>query len=386
MLDSYYPRKMIQVKEVNRLSHPILGIMAIYIGKRQFEELSYFRKLAIKGNQLGMKIMVFSPEDTDHDHKRIRGLFYSQSQKRWVRKWAPFPDIIYDRCRNQRTSRFHQLKQFRTRYPNLLYLNRPLANKWGMYQILYRNKNIRPYLPYTTKFANFQQVKTLLKKYRTLYLKPSNGTGGRGIIRVRSAGSNLFNIQGRDFYRKIIPSQNLTAAQIDGQLSAWPLRSRYMIQQGIDLNIGDRRVHDYRLLMQKNENGIWDMTGCAGRVGPRHSITSNLHGGGRAVPMERLLKLRFAEAPRIDEIQQSIVQLGKNIANHLEKVFGKLCELGLDIAVDPRGNIWLLEVNPKPSREVFRKIGEKQTYEKAIARPLQYALWVYKQKNQSEKG
>jgi len=67
------------------------------------------------------------------------------------------------------------------------------------------------------------------------------------------------------------------------------------------------------------------------------------------------------------------------LADFLETKFGKLCELGMDIAVDPKGNVWLLEVNPKPSREVFRKIGEIATYQKAVSRPLEYAVWMLRQ-------
>lgn len=37
----------------------------------------------------------------------------------------------------------------------------------------------------------------------------------------------------------------------------------------------------------------------------------------------------------------------------------------------------MLEVNPKPAREVFSRIGEKETYRRSIAKPMEYALWVY---------
>lgn len=357
------------------MTHPTLGIMAIYLSNRQFEEISYFRKLSIQGKLLGINVMVFSPEDVSHDRKKIYGLFYSSGRRRWLRKWSPFPDVIYDRCRNQATTRFYQLKQFRSKYPNLTYLNRPLANKWGMYQILYQNETIRPHLPFTEKFTSFQQVNKLLKRKKVLYLKPSNGTGGRGIIRIRKVENNLVTVEGRDAGRRIIPYQRITLQQLNNKFISWPLRARYLIQQGIDLSIGDGRVHDYRLLMQKNGEGNWELTGCAGRIGPRKSITSNLHGGGTAISMDRLLERKFSSS-RSGEIKQTIEQLGHNIAQYLEKKFGKLCELGLDIAVDPHRRVWLLEVNPKPSREVFRRINEKGTYRRAIMRPLQYALWV----------
>lgn len=365
------------------MSHPTLGIMAIYLSNRHFEEISYFRKLSIQGKLLGINVMVFSPEDVSHDRKKIYGLFYSRSRSRWLRKWSAFPDVIYDRCRNQAATRFYQLKQFRSKYPDLPYLNRPLANKWGMYKILYQNEKIRPHLPFTDKFRSFQQVSELLKRKKMLYLKPSNGTGGRGIIRIRKVENNLVAVEGRDARRRMIPYQRITMQQLNNKFISWPLRPRYLIQQGIDLTIGEGRVHDYRLLMQKDGVGSWVLTGCAGRIGPRNSVTSNLHGGGTAISMNRLLERKFSSS-RLDKIKQTIEQLGHNVAKYLEKRFGNLCELGLDIAVDPHGHIWLLEVNPKPSREVFRRIGEKETYRQSIMRPLQYALWVCENNKKNE--
>ena len=58
-------------------------------------------------------------------------------------------------------------------------------------------------------------------------------------------------------------------------------------------------------------------------------------------------------------------------------------ELALDLAIDREGRIYVLEVNPKPAREVFARSGDSETYRKALLRPLEYALWVYKNKGTS---
>jgi len=366
------------------LSHFLLGVMAIYMNNRRFEELSFFRKLALKGTKLGITVMVFSPEDVHHDRKKIYGLFYHQKNKKWFRRWTRFPDIVYDRCRNQATERFKQLRQFRGKYPHLTFLNRPLSNKWNMYLILSKNPDIQPHLPYTVKFAGFKQMKQLLNQKGLLFLKPSNGTGGRGIIRLRRAPGGRIDIQGRDQRRRIISRQILTVGQFAAKIKSWPLKEKYMLQQGINLTLPDGRVHDYRLLIQKDDRGQWAVTGYAGRIGPKSSVTSNLHGGGTAVPVDRLLRRTIASSEKNEAIKKKMEKLAHDIAKYLEKEFGTLCELGLDIAVDSGGKVWLLEINPKPSREIFRLIGESTTYDRAITRPLQYAAWVYQQKQKPE--
>lgn len=359
---------------------PTFGVMTLYLGKRMIEELPYFRKLSIYGNKLGLSVFVFTPEDVDSTGKQIRALFYNQQAGKWTRKLTPLPDVVYDRCRYQRTYRFQLLRKFRSDYPKLLYMSRPLVHKWAMHQILYKNPKIRPNLPETETYQTVNDLKRFLKTHRLVYLKPIDGTGGRGILRIEHTGNGSILVQGRDRSRKIIPPKLISPEQLGSQFVNWELKKRYLIQQGISLKLKDGRIHDYRLLIQKNGSGSWEVTGCAGRIGPPRSITSNLHGGGMAVPAAKLLRQRFSSPVKISEIQKNMGRLAFHVVNHLEKQFGSLCELALDIAVDPEGDIWLLEINPKPAREVFHRIGEADTYRKAVTRPLEYALYLYNKK------
>lgn len=365
------------------MSQPRLGVMALYLNaKKQLEELPFYKRLTIMGKRVGIDVFVFTPEDVDARKKLIHMLEYDPVTSKWKRKWAPFPKLIYDRCRYQSKKRFHLLRKFRAQYPNLTYLNRPVANKWAMYQVLKQNNKIRPHLPVTHIYTSSRDVLNALKAEHLIFLKPINGTGGRGILRIERTANGRFSFAGRDASRRIIAPKQIAKTQIVSTLKSWNL-SRYLIQHGIPLKLKSGRVHDYRLLIQKNETGAWEVTGCVGRVGAAHSITSNLHGGGKAVPMDTLLKSWISE-DKVESVKQTAYRLGQEVASHLENRYGKLCELALDIAIDKKGQVWLLEVNQKPSREVFARIGEKETYLKAIARPLEYALWLYKQNQEKE--
>lgn len=112
--------------------------------------------------------------------------------------------------------------------------------------------------------------------------------------------------------------------------------------------------------------------------GCRKSVTSNLHGGGQAIAMDRLMKQWIEDDDLRAEINTTAEKFGIDVASFLEDTYGDLCELALDLAIDRSGRIYLLEVNPKPAREVFARIGERDIYYKAITQPLEYALWVYR--------
>ena len=143
------------------------------------------------------------------------------------------------------------------------------------------------------------------------------------------------------------------------------------------------RVHDYRMLVQKNSRGEWEPTGCAGRVGAPGSITSNLHGGGKAMVMEELLD-SWIGSEKGFLVRREAEKFSVEVAAYLEGQFGRLCELALDLAIDRKGGIWLLEVNPKPAREVFRQSGDLKTYDRAIIKPLEYAMYLYSRINEKK--
>jgi hypothetical protein len=360
-----------------------LGVLAVYMSGSRLEELSFYKNLISEGKKLGLQVEIFTPSDVA-GKDTIRSLKYDPVQRKWVRSHTTFPSLIYDRCRYHGVATYRILKTFRSKYGNLNYLSKPLANKWKMHQVLSEDQGISDHVPNTFRYSNSTELIRFLKEHKLIYLKPKNGTGGRGILRIERISDGLYLIQGRNQQRTILTPQKTTERQLTMKLHALNLSSDYVVQQGINLTLRNGRVHDYRLLIQKNGSGEWEVTGCAGRIGPYKSITSNLHGGGSAVSMEKLLGYNFTSKSKIEQIKQEVYSFAYQLAPYLETKFGNLCELGIDIAVDPKGYVWLLEVNPKPSREVFRRIGENDTYRKAIIRPLEYALWLMKEENSTE--
>lgn len=358
-----------------------LGVMVLYLNnQRQIEEKAYIRRLLKESKRLSIDAFLFTPEDVDHERRRIHAIRYDPKQGRWVRAWTDFPDIIFDRCRFQATTRFLRLKEFRSRYPHLHYLNRPLANKWRIHELFSQNPLIAPHLPDTKLYKNGRGLLTFIAKHRVVFLKPVNGTGGRGILRIEKLNERMYQIRGRDAGRRIIPEQTLSVRGLLRKADAWVGQKRFLMQQGIDIELDNGRVHDFRLLIQKTGKGTWEVTGCAGRIGAARSVTSNLHGGGEAIETEKLLRMRFDDDAAITRIRSTLETLARDIVDELERSYGRLCELALDLAVDRSGDVWLIEINPKPGRNIFLQIQDYDAYRTAVTRPLEYALWLHSKK------
>ncbi|MEK3881759.1 YheC/YheD family protein [Paenibacillus sp. PL2-23] len=362
------------------MTQPVLGILTLYLNDAGvLEERDYYRKMTVEGRKLGLHIIVFTPQDVHDKTNLVRAQYYDPESKLWRRKWTKFPDMIFDRCRIQRSARFNQLLKFRSKYAGRVFLNRPLRNKWAIHSILSKDSRFKVYLPKTRYLDSLQDVHDMLKAHTLLYLKPINGTGGRGILRIERTKSGMLLVQGRDPNRRIVEPVRMNASRLNGYLADWNLKdSQYIVQQGIQLKLASGRVHDYRLLVQKDGTGEWTVTGCAGRIGAFGSITANLHGGGKAVKMDQLLRVWIKDEERIARVKEEVERFGIGVAQYLELCYDALCELAIDIAIDRNGRIWMIEVNPKPAREVFIRAGEKDVYHKAIVKPLEYALWKYK--------
>ncbi|GAB6988463.1 YheC/YheD family endospore coat-associated protein [Paenibacillus pini] len=360
---------------------PVLGILTLYLNDRKhLEEKPVYQKMISEGKKIGLDVFVFTPADVDHNKKKIYALEYDPTESIWTRKWRSFPNMIYDRCRIQKSSRFKQLLQFRSRYRHLLFLNRPLRNKWTIHEVMSHKSEFRPFLPETRFYSSLSDVYAMLKNHTVIYVKPINGTGGRGILRIEKLKApSQYVIQGRNQKREIITPRKLHASRLGSVLNSWKLNDSYIVQEGISIELPDGRVHDYRMLVQKNKEGIWQFTGMAGRIGAPRSVTSNLHGGGKAVPADTLLEKWITDPTKRKQVSLKAEKFGLETAAYLEKTYGALCELALDLAINKYGDIYLLEVNPKPAREVFSQSGEAETYRDAIVRPMEYALWLYQQ-------
>lgn len=347
----------------------IIGILTWRAGKR-FAEPDYLRRLIVAGRKLGAEVYLFSHQDVYAGVRKIRG-FVPAAAGGWESRWFAWPQIVIDRFR-KRVPAYMKL-----RHSNLfVFANSPFSKKWRVTQLLASDERVSHWVPETHVYKP-GKVKMMLDRHPLLYVKPGNGTGGRSILRVAATGKR-YVLLGRDrlYGRHSVRLDSMVG--VENWIKRWVRDQRisdgnFLVQQGLDLALIPNRVADVRLLIQKNEVGVWSVTGCGVRVGGSGSSTSNLHGGGKAIPFHLFVSKRFGEE-QAQKILRECHQMAHQVAQTLEERFGRMMEFGLDIGVDVDGRSWLIEVNPKPGREVFRQMGAMEIFTEAIRRPVQYAL------------
>nr|WP_206529793.1 YheC/YheD family protein [Brevibacillus sp. SYP-B805] len=347
-----------------------------YRNGTRFAEAAYFRALIRHGRRLGADVFLFSPRDVNTARQEVNG-FVPDVRKGWKEKRFRWPDVVIDRYRWYPLAKHDDYLPFRRR-ELFRYASSRFANKWRVYHVLAADETARRWLPEARIYSR-RNVAYMLKAYGNVYIKPTHGSGGRSIVKLeRRKNGYAFLGRTRLQGKRVLILPTLPA--LLRRLDRWVEREKqgneaFFVQQGLHLELLPGRHVDMRLLIQKDGEGIWRVTGMGARIGDVKSSTTNLHGGGSAVSAAGFLLERFGEE-KAEMIVRECMRLARRIVDVLEHHYGPMMEFGIDIGVDVAGNVWLIEVNPKPGREIFRKIGQMERYRLAMQRPLEYALYL----------
>ncbi|WP_110932875.1 YheC/YheD family protein [Paenibacillus bouchesdurhonensis] len=234
-----------------------------------------------------------------------------------------------------------------------------VMSKWAKTKVLVKSKKVLPFIPDTQKFSE-STLKKMLKLYSMVYVKPENGTYGKGVIRAQLLKTNelMYQIETTEktfkdykaFYKSI---QNFTH------------KKSYIIQKGIHLLKYNKRHFDIRVMVQLSPKGKWETTGLIGRVAHPKKIVTNYHSGGRPMDVKRLLAAHTSNS-EIQKVMHTLNELGVATAKSLHKKYPGIQQIGLDIGFDHTWTPWIIEVNTNPDPYIFNKLADKSMYKKVI--------------------
>ncbi|MDB5054410.1 MAG: hypothetical protein JWM44_2460 [Bacilli bacterium] len=245
-------------------------------------------------------------------------------------------------------------------------MNEKLARlaKWKLHRFYAKSPEIVKHLPQTAFFTP-SSFSSFMNKYNSVYIKANTQHTGKGIIKVwktvngyqfvKVRGKANFSPSTKDLYnkiKKISPNQS------------------FIIQKTIDLAQIKRRFFDIRVMMMRDGNRKWEYAGMIAKVSGHGSVVSNLSSGkGYATTIEEALikSLKFNKM-QIESIKKRLISLSYKIIHYSEKYPFYSFQSGIDLAVDKKGRIWIIEINlHNPSHSLFKKLKDK-TYFRKISR------------------
>jgi len=223
--------------------------------------------------------------------------------------------------------------------------------KMKKHKEMIRNPILRPHLPETHWMTNSRTLR-MLQTYSSVFIKPNHGSGGNGIIRVKRLGKGYEVRCGSS--RKIArPSSVLKAIR-----SYRKSKHRYLVQKGLRLEKYHGVIFDIRVYLQKPKHK-WEISGMAARVAAPHKFVTNYHKGGHAEPLQKVLISVFQNnQSKVDACYRKIEKLSIVIAKTVNK-WHSIHELGVDLAIDKKGRIWIIEANSRPGHMLFTQLTDQ---------------------------
>lgn len=362
---------------------PVIGILCnpVWDSKRQTlrtnTQLAGLQKMAEAARRRGALAYIFAIRDVHFDDHRIHGCVWRGGH--WHRVWLPMPDVVYDQVISRKLEQNKVYRRKRERLSEVYQgriFNDGFFDKWQVYEWLTGDKRTRRHIPNTLLYTRPKTCAQFIRAHGTTFLKPVHGSLGLGIIRVqpKAEGQTFYEIkskQGRE--QRTAPSPEAAVDSLKPRLSKRP----YLIQQGLLLAHYKDRPFDVRIVLQRNGEGEWRRTKGFARVAKNGEFTSNLSSGGEAMPVEKVLQTIFAKPSQRLQCRRQIQKVSHLVTTVIEEQSGKeFGELGIDIGIDSRGQVWIIEVNSKPWKRPFTESGRQDLVDRAFERPMEYAIFL----------
>lgn len=354
----------------------------------------FFEECCAAGEALGLQVLVFDAKDVCPETGTVSPAFFHEN--RWQAcEPVRLPDVLYDRAAffdPVYASPAHRIRlaliEAGIPFINPVDILRLASNKWDSYL---RLAGYDLYLPETEPLVPGRIVQWL-DRYEHIYLKPTEGSQGTGIIEVARSEAGRWQIQKGSERREVRVRAEVERAVIEwtGNRVFWD--GVYLIQEGISPEPVQTRTlprFDLRALMQKDEAGVWNLTGTVARVNRKDVPTSNLSTGAWSEETESTLDA-FLGVCRRRAIMEDMEASSFAICRGLDRDVRPFGELGIDFIPDRENRLRVIEINAKPGRSGFKRLALseevsesvrkrfRQIREVSVKRPFLYARTLVK--------
>lgn len=276
---------------------------------------------------------VFTPEDADTDI--ITGYTFSPQKNQWIKGRFRYPDLVYNRIPSRKAEQNEQCQRFFSilNEKNIPYFNPCFIDKYELYELLKTDPLLQTFLPKTILIKQKKDLFIFQKKHKGIYLKPSQSSKGKGILRLRLIESSKIQLEGINQHEIYISFHHFWENW--GQEL---LEKNYLAQEEIKSAEYNGHRYDFRILAHANDDG-YSITGVGIRQSQEQNITTHIPSGGKLLPY-KLLKSK-----EHDYFIQTIVP---SIGRTLSERFGYFGEFSIDAGISNTGLYYIYEVNSKP--------------------------------------
>lgn len=375
------PNMSLQIKTLDSNHVEVGPIIGVFVKDKKVENLSrgrtdsVYEEISRGARKLHGISCFFSMEEVDWNRKIVKAMVFEGSK--WRSSILPLPEVMYDRCFGDYGHKY--AREFRERLGDNYHVvnSMPKLAKLETMDALSKNKNLIKVLPKTIVYHQSKDIEDMVNKCDSVYLKPDALYKGKGIYRISKECNKGYKVEHRnDDENEVIYLKSLD--KIENMICEYAKAGGgYLVQTEIKKASYHNQPFDFRLLYQKDYEGIWQPTGIAVRMGAPGSIITSPRSGGAVVDFPTLLKEVFHEDIHIKGgLYEEVITIGREVAETIEREFGDCVELGLDMTIDIYGKVWIIEVNGKPLKVSLKRLNDPELMVQCYCRPVEYAVFL----------
>ncbi|WP_255298461.1 YheC/YheD family endospore coat-associated protein [Brevibacillus dissolubilis] len=288
----------------------------------------------------GAELVYFSPGQVNLEDKTVNGYIYENGD--WVQTVVRWPDVIYNTGSPEKLSKQYDI--IRVMKQSIPFTTHSIGNKMRVYKRIEEAGKFSQYLIPSQVVRHLKSFFDQLNMYQKIVFKPVNGRKGQGILLIERS-QDRYVVQNQD------KREYISTAGLRELIGAKLREGAHMVQPYIHCKTKAGNAYDFRLHVQKDGNGEWVITTTYPRIAPAGSIIANINNGGATNYLEPFLLQEFGE--RYYDIKRYLEQFSLMMARHLdqiqmEKFNERIDELGMDVALDEFGKLWIFEINWRP--------------------------------------
>ncbi|MFS1512113.1 YheC/YheD family protein [Chengkuizengella sp. SCS-71B] len=240
-----------------------------------------------------------------------------------------------------------------------------VSSKWKKTLVLINKLDLKKYIPETNK-VSYESLNEMLEKHIVVYVKPSRGSSGKGVMKIQKRIQNektIYEIQ-NDLNIKSYYEYTTLYKDLDEHIKS--SKRLHIVQKGIDMIKYNDCYADIRVMVQQNYQSEWEVTGILVRLSHPKKIVTNISSGGRVCDIDELLDHFCTNKNEKEALINTLKKVGVETAKQMNKAFPNIKENGIDIALDQKLYPWILEVNTKPDIIPFTRLKDKTIFEKML--------------------
>lgn len=282
------------------------------------------------------QIYMFESKDVNIQTGKIEAR-YSLNTK--AKKTIDIPDVIYNIFPKINYVHDDVEKWLRMKVPFSTF---PINNKVDLPRKINESSDLgHLFLPFI-KLTNVDEVFEFLNIHKQGVLKKYAASRGESIYFIEQKLLDEYEVTLRN------EINTLNKSEFIHWLEENIIDQKFILQQYKKFKTDDNEPYDIRSHVQKDGTGKWVITKMYPRIGMKDTIISNISRGGRTEDLHIFLNEQFGEAKAI-ELMGTLEKLSIKVVKAIDNIYNQsIDELGLDLAIDRDGEIWMHEANLKP--------------------------------------